>query len=171
VKRLQTILPARWKLKSVPVTATANKNPVESTHHQLVAVESTAYGLVAKISSLPVLKRTLLNYSNCSSRYSAFSRSLSRITFQRHIFFYGGFKQNGARTFQSTFQSAAIVERPTAPKNSATPFFWTICGLESPRSVLVTAMIVSPCRPCAARSMPINDPGVAIRRCNFFVPA
>ena len=80
MKRLQTTLAARLKLKSVPVSASANKNPVESTHHQLVAVESTAYGLVANIRSLPVLKRTIALL--LLTRYSALSHFLSRTTFR-----------------------------------------------------------------------------------------
>src|SRR5258706_5790821 len=44
---------------------------------------------------------------------------------------------SGARTFQS----AAILERSTAPENSVTLLFSRCCGLESPRSVLKFAEI------------------------------
>src|SRR5258707_12950851 len=43
---------------------------------------------------------------------------------------------NGARTFQS----AAILENSTASKNTATIVFLHRCGLESPRSVLESAV-------------------------------
>src|SRR5580692_2901770 len=53
-KRLQTILPAREKFQRVPARDSARRNAVESIYHQLRAVESAAYGLVANMSSLPV---------------------------------------------------------------------------------------------------------------------
>ncbi len=57
MKRLQAILMARGKFKSEPAKDAAKRNAVDSMHHQLRTVESTAYGLVASIRSFPVLKR------------------------------------------------------------------------------------------------------------------
>src|SRR5438477_9585683 len=54
-KKLQTILPIRWKFQSVPAIAHARRNAVDSTHAQLLAEESAAYALVANTISFPVL--------------------------------------------------------------------------------------------------------------------
>jgi hypothetical protein len=52
---LQKIFPAREKFQSVPTREAIKKIAVERKHHQLLAGCSAAYGLVASISSLPVL--------------------------------------------------------------------------------------------------------------------
>jgi hypothetical protein len=59
-KMLQIILAARLKFQTVPTSAATRRSPVESTYHQLLAVKSPAYGLVAKINSLPVLMRVVI---------------------------------------------------------------------------------------------------------------
>jgi len=48
-------LPASRKFQRVPATEAINRKAVERTCHQLLAGYSTAYGLVARISSFPVL--------------------------------------------------------------------------------------------------------------------
>jgi hypothetical protein len=54
-RMLQIIFPGREKFQSVPKREANNKIAVERKHHQLLAGCSAAYGLVARISSLPVL--------------------------------------------------------------------------------------------------------------------
>jgi len=60
---LQTILPASQKFQRVPATEAINRKAAERTYHQLLAVYSTAYGLVASISSLPVLNTFFQSYN------------------------------------------------------------------------------------------------------------
>src|SRR5579859_849725 len=85
VKTLQTTRAMGWKFQSVPARAAAKRKPVERMHHQLLHVESTAYGLVAEIKSLPVLKRNESEFSECS----VWPRVLSRIFCQSSQFFSG----------------------------------------------------------------------------------
>src|SRR5882672_5956188 len=54
---LHATLTAQWKLMTVPLNAAARSNAVDSRCHQLLAVESTAYGLIASSNSLPVRMR------------------------------------------------------------------------------------------------------------------
>src|ERR1051325_10531630 len=56
-RRLHTIRPARWKFQMVPARTPANSKAVDTKRAQLAAEESTAYGLVARMISFPVLMR------------------------------------------------------------------------------------------------------------------
>src|SRR4051795_12854587 len=61
VRPLHAIFPARLTFQTVPAIVAARRKAVDRRYTQLLLVESAAYGLVANISSLPILMLAATN--------------------------------------------------------------------------------------------------------------
>jgi hypothetical protein len=83
---LEAILNSSCSSRIVPTMAASRRPPVERTHHQLRIVESWANGLVAKISSFPLLMDVFRDVPRNAGRSSDNMRQLSILSCRICIF-------------------------------------------------------------------------------------